>query len=139
MPSRDGQAGPVPASNAGEGHFHLFVYGTLRTGGVAAVKLVDCVLAGDAVIEGTLYDLTEFPALLLYGSIPIRGEVWRCPFPLLAVLDEYEGVDRGLFRRVAVMAGEFACWTYVAGPALARQLTPDRRLTHGEWPARVPA
>jgi gamma-glutamylcyclotransferase (GGCT)/AIG2-like uncharacterized protein YtfP len=135
--SGDGQAGPSPASDTGEGHFHLFVYGTLRSGGVAAARLADCVHIADAVIEGTLYDLAEFPALMLYGGTPIRGEVWRCPVPLLPRLDEYEGVERGLFRRVAVMAGEYACWTYVAGPGIARHLTPDRRLMHGEWPPRA--
>ena len=129
------EAGP----NGDNRWFHLFAYGTLRTGGEAAVRLAGCVHVKEASIEGTLYDLTEYPALLLYGATPVRGEIWRCPSPLLARLDEYEGVDRGLFRRVARMVDEFACWIYVAGPSLARQLTPDRRLSHGDWQPRAPA
>jgi len=126
-------------TNGDSGSFYLFTYGTLRTGGAAANRLAGCVRVTESSIEGTLYDLSEYPALLLYGTTPVRGEIWRCPPSALPRLDEYEGVDRGLFRRVARMVDEFACWIYVAGPALARQLTPDRRLAHGDWQPHAPA
>jgi gamma-glutamylcyclotransferase (GGCT)/AIG2-like uncharacterized protein YtfP len=118
----------------GDRHFHLFVYGTLRRNQSAADLLAGCVPLAEVAIEGTLYDLGDYPALLLYGTTPVKGEVWRCPVDLLPALDEYEQMDRGLFRRVGVMAGEYPCWTYVAGPALARQLTPDRRVDGDGWP-----
>jgi gamma-glutamylcyclotransferase (GGCT)/AIG2-like uncharacterized protein YtfP len=70
---------------------------------------------------------------MLYGSTKVRGEVWRCPLELLARLDQYEGVDRSLFRRVGVVASGIPCWTYVAGAALASRLTPDRRTDGGLW------
>jgi gamma-glutamylcyclotransferase (GGCT)/AIG2-like uncharacterized protein YtfP len=115
-------------------HFHLFAYGTLRKGsGVAASMLRDAELVGTGSVGGVLYDIDgEYPALVLYGSAPVEGEVWRCPVELLPVLDSYEGVADGLFRRVGVnvpVDGEdVACWTYVAGTALNRKLIPARRI-----------
>ncbi|MFS8636796.1 MAG: gamma-glutamylcyclotransferase family protein [Gemmatimonadota bacterium] len=117
--------------------FHLFTYGTLRRGGAAAELLEGCELVGKATVTGTLFDIDgEYPAMILAGPGTVEGEVWRCPTHTLARLDEYEGVAEGLFRRVGVRAGEWACWTYVAGPMLAARLTPDRRLDGGRWPGR---
>lgn len=117
--------------------FHLFVYGTLRGGGAAGM-LSQCVRVRDAAVAGTLYDVRgEHPALLLYGSTWIRGEIWRCPTSLLPRLDDFEGVSRGLFRRVGVQVGDVGCWTYVAGPALAPELTPARRIGSGDWLLRA--
>jgi gamma-glutamylcyclotransferase (GGCT)/AIG2-like uncharacterized protein YtfP len=119
------------------GSFHLFVYGTLRTGAGAAGVLADCELVATATVQGTLYDVDgRFPALMLYGTTPVHGEIWCCPSPLLPRLDAYEQVESGVFRRVAVRVDGHACWTYVAGPALAHELTPARRITSGDWLAR---
>ena len=125
---RDGDAGATR-----DGRFCLFVYGTLRSDVSAHPLLEGAEKVTDATVEGTLYDLVEHPALMLYGATPVRGEVWRCPLDLLARLDEYEGVERSLFRRVAVVASGIPCWTYVAGAALASRLTPDRRMDGGRW------
>jgi gamma-glutamylcyclotransferase (GGCT)/AIG2-like uncharacterized protein YtfP len=117
-----------------DGVFHLFAYGTLRRDGGQARILEGCAPVRDATVAGTLYDIDgRFPALVLYGDTPVRGEIWRCPADRLLVLDEYEGVDAGLFRRVGLRVDDTACWTYVAGPALARRLTADRRIASGDW------
>jgi len=116
--------------------FHLFAYGTLRSAEAPPPPLLQGARrVADATVQGTLYDIDgEFPALMLYGTTPVPGTVWHIPEAArLAMLDEYEQVDRGLYRRVAVEAGGVACWVYVAGPALASRLTPDRRLAHGVW------
>jgi len=118
---------------ARDGRFCLFVYGTLRSDIATGDVLASAERLTDATVEGTLYDLEEYPALMLYGSTPVHGEVWRCPLELLARLDEYEGAEHGLFRRVAVTAAGIPCWTYVAGAALASRLTPDRRMNTGHW------
>jgi gamma-glutamylcyclotransferase (GGCT)/AIG2-like uncharacterized protein YtfP len=126
-----------PAAAIEPGAIRVFVYGTLRAGGVAHDVLAGCERVGTAEVAGTLYDIDgRFPALVLYGSTSVHGEVWRCPDTLLGLLDEYEGVTSGLFRRVAVHVGEHACWTYVAGPALARKLTAARRVHGGDWAGR---
>ena len=111
-------------------HFHLFAYGTLRANGSAVSLLRDCECIGRFTIGGVLYDIDgEYSALVLYGASPVEGDVWRCPNELLASLDAYEGVESGLFRRVAAQVGGTACWVYVAGPRLSRMLTPARRIS----------
>jgi gamma-glutamylcyclotransferase (GGCT)/AIG2-like uncharacterized protein YtfP len=116
-------------------HFDVFVYGTLRRGGISHTVLDGARFVRDAMVQGTLYDIDgEYPALMLYGGTRVPGEIWRCPVPMLARLDRFEGVDTGLFRRVGLRVDGNACWTYVAGPALARRLTPARRLAGGRWP-----
>jgi gamma-glutamylcyclotransferase (GGCT)/AIG2-like uncharacterized protein YtfP len=115
---------------------HLFVYGTLRSGGGAAGLLHGCERVGTGTVAGTLYDLGAYPALVLDGEGRVEGEVWRCPAEALARLDEYEGVPEGVYRRVAVQVGGTDCWTYVAGPTLEPRLTPERRIRSGRWPVR---
>ncbi len=112
--------------------FHLFVYGTLLSDGAAVSLLAEATLVRRAEVAGTLYRTDPgFPALVLGGPGRVPGEIWRCPVPLLWRLDEYEDVAEGLFRRVALSVDGLACWTYVGGPRLSRQLTPDRRLQPG--------
>ena len=115
-------------------HFHLFVYGTLRSNGAGASLLADGELIGEGTVGGVLYDIDgAYPALVLYGETPVRGEICRCPSATLLTLDEYEGVADSLFRRIGVEVqmddgSVQGCWTYVAGPKLSRKLTPARRI-----------
>ncbi len=115
-------------------YFHLFVYGTLRSSGSAAWRMADCELVGPGTVGGVLYDIDgQYPALMVYGNAPVSGEVWRCPTRMLGLLDEYEDIASGLFRRIGVEAhlargGTLGCWVYVAGPKLARKLIPARRI-----------
>jgi gamma-glutamylcyclotransferase (GGCT)/AIG2-like uncharacterized protein YtfP len=141
-----GSTEPRPATAGGEAParrtrryrgkgFHLFTYGTLRRGGEGAALLKGCKPIGPATITGTLYDIDgEFPALVLAGTGRVHGEIWHCPAPVLARLDAYEEVASGLFRRVAALVEGVPCWVYVAGPMLARRLTPRRRIASGRWP-----
>lgn len=118
-------------------HFLLFVYGTLRGG---AGLLAGCERIASGTVEGTLYDIRgAYPALLPGGGGLVQGEVWRCPVSKLSDLDAYEGVEEGLFRRIGTRVGEHACWTYVAGPALGGELTPERRVVSGDWMLEVGA
>ncbi|MDX1673943.1 MAG: gamma-glutamylcyclotransferase family protein [Longimicrobiales bacterium] len=106
--------------------FYLFAYGTLRTdpGGL----LEGCERVATGVVRGTLYDLGEYPALILGGDDPVSGVIWRCPYPLLEALDRYEGTEAGLFRRVGIRVGDYPCWVYVAGPELGPRLLPETRV-----------
>jgi gamma-glutamylaminecyclotransferase len=121
--------------------FNLFVYGTLLSGSGADALLGDCERLGAGTVHGTLYDIDgRFPAIVLYGAASVRGEVWRCPAPLLLQLDRYEGVEEGLFRRVAVEpaladGAAVPAWIYAAGPALSRKLRQDARVPGGDWRA----
>lgn len=116
------------------GHFHLFVYGTLRSNGAGAALLADGELIGEGTVGGILYNIDDaYPAIILYGNTAVRGEVWRCPAASLLQLDEYEGVADGLFRRVGVEVAmsdgrRMGCWTYAAGPRLSRKLNGPQRI-----------
>ena len=73
---------------------NVFVYGTLRAGGsndigryVPAPQLV-----GQACIEGALYDLGDYPGLVLGRPGRVQGEVYRITPPVEAALDRLEGV-----------------------------------------------
>ena len=121
---------------ASPGTFHLFTYGTLKsaiTTPAGRELLRGCERVGEGVVSGTLYDAGEYPALLLGGEGTVEGEVWRCPAPLLRVLDRYEGVEEGLFRRAAVEVAGRACWVYVAGPGLGPRLRPGAIIESGSW------
>lgn len=112
----------------------IFVYGTLRRGGPAEALLRGCRWLGPAEVTGTLYDVGgRYPALVLEGATPVRGEVWSGPDEALERLDEYEGVEEGLFRRVVVEIGGEPCWAYVAGPALVPRLAASAVVEGGEW------
>lgn len=128
-----------PERGHATGGFHLFAYGTLRSDAISPAGrelLRGCERVGAGTVRGTLYEAGRYPALLLSGEDEVRGEVWRCPTELLPVLDRYEGTTDGLFRRAAVRVGEWACWVYVAGPALGPRLTPDARVSNGTWRGR---
>lgn len=84
-------------------------------------------------VAGTLYEAGKYPALLLGGEGRVEGEIWRCPASLLRVLDRYEGIAEGLFRRVAVEADGQVCWVYVAGPKLGPRLRPEAIIESGSW------
>lgn len=113
---------------------HLFVYGTLAGDGAAAGMLDGCERVGDAVVDGTLFDIDgEYPALMLAGADRVHGELWRCSAEHIHALDRYEAVERGLFRRVGVEVEGTGCWAYVAGPTLAKRLRPERRIRSGRW------
>lgn len=116
---------------------HLFVYGTLMADGGRAELLEGCERVRAASIPATLFDIDgRFPALMLYGTRPVHGELWRCPVERIHRLDEYEAVADGLFRRVGVEVEGIGSWTWVAGPKLAHRLEPERIITSGSWRGR---
>lgn len=97
----------------------LFVYGTLKSGGVRDVfsHLKDADLVNNQYkLEG--YKLVPHP----YGGYPclvrgvsneqVNGELWSIPYHYLSQLDLIEGVDKGLFRRVTRDGITFYMYNY---------------------------
>ncbi len=114
--------------------FNLFSYGSLRDPAKAQEIMPGSEPVGYGSVNGILYDIDgKFTAIILYGTTPVQGVVWRCPAQALAALDQYEDTDGGLFRRVGHEvtmedASTVPCWIYVAGPALRRKLVPEARI-----------
>lgn len=123
----------------------LFVYGTLKRGGVNHRLLAEAKFLGLGWTERKfrLVDCGPYPAMLEHTTEPmeIAGELYRIPESLLPALDELE--DEGtLYRRVVAtitpldFAGEpqpsVAAWTYLW---LGR---PDRfpLVAGSEWPIK---
>ena len=105
---------------------HVFVYDRRPIATQGALELEKI---RDATVRGTLFDVDGVgPALMLAGSSQVPGEVMRADTASLERLDARARVREGLFRRVGVQVGETPCWTWVAGPALAPRLAPERRV-----------
>ena len=91
----------------------LFVYGTLKRGDVRAYLLDNQTFIGEATTQPVyrLFNTGDYPALVEAAALgmtgrAIVGELWRVDALCLARLDEEEGVDEGLYRRVAIEMSE---------------------------------
>ena len=78
---------------------HVFVYGTLRRGEQRDISLLMPAprWVGQASVEGVLYDLGDYPGLVLGsdqqpGQEKVMGEVYEISDVLERLLDEIEGV-----------------------------------------------
>ncbi len=116
----------------------LFVYGTLRSDGPQA-GLLGARRRERAVVRGTLYRLPAgYPALDLAGDTEVRGElVHDVDDRLLRVLDRYEDVEGGLYRRAETDArvglDRVRCVVYVMDRPWERG---GREVPSGWWAAR---
>ena len=78
---------------------HVFVYGTLRRGEQRDINLLRLTprWIGQAGVEGVLYDLGDYPGLVLGidqhpGQKTVKGEVYEISDELERLLDEIEGI-----------------------------------------------
>lgn len=109
---------------------NVFVYGDERN---RAIDHVASERVADASVQGTLFDVDGVGlTLMLAGTDRIRGEIRRVKAADLDRLDARARVRDGIYRRVGVTIGENACWTWVAGPALAPRLAPELRVRPGK-------
>ena len=132
-----------------EGESLVFVYGTLRKGGVRALPMLapHSRDLGMAVIRGTLFDLGAFPGLVLgalghalgHDAGDVVGELYEVDGTTLARLDEIEQYfpDRpegSYYLRLpatVTQSGEtVSCWTYEIRP---ERFTLGPRVESGDW------
>lgn len=130
---------------------YLFVYGTLMSGMAASHLLSDIARpVGRGRVQGRLYDLGEYPALVPGGpGDTVWGEIYRILRPAnIRQIDRYEGFDPSrpapLYRREATWVtledgASLQAWAYVYNrrlPANARLLPSGdyRRAALGETP-----
>ena len=75
---------------------HVFVYGTLRRGEQRDINRLKPapVFVGQGWVDGALYDLGDYPGVLLDAAAGtrVRGEIYRIEPDLESVLDEIEEV-----------------------------------------------
>ena len=115
----------------------VFVYGTLRRGGLRAMPDVfpGAKFVGGASVRGRLYDLGEYPGLLLGESDSrVVGEVYEVDDATLDRMDAIEASDDYRRRRVEVSldTGGGECWVY------APERDPEfysrhKLITSGDW------
>jgi len=84
----------------------LFLYGTLKRGGVSHHLLAGQRFVGPARTQPAyrLHQLEGFPGMVAAaaGGRAVEGEVWEVDPECLARLDRWEGVGEGLYARAAV-------------------------------------
>lgn len=121
---------------------HLFVYGTLLPGMQASPLLADIARpAGRGRVQGRLYDLGEYPALVPgQPGEAVWGEVYQLlKPPAIEQIDRYEGFHpsrpTSLFRRETAWVtmedgARLQAWVYVYN----RPLPPNaRRILSGDY------
>ena len=120
---------------------YVFVYGTLRRGGVNDITRLDPApeFVGEGQVQGVLYQLGWYPGLRLGGgeAAPVRGEVYRISAQLEALLDRIEEVQDGphseYFKRVVpirVQGQSLACLLYEINP---QRTQGQPRIGQGDW------
>ncbi|WP_339102537.1 gamma-glutamylcyclotransferase family protein [Haloterrigena salinisoli] len=97
----------------------VFVYGTLTEPDRVAALLEDgpgeYEFVGPATLEGLHRVDGRYPTLVPGGSV--EGRLLSVDGPALERLDRYEGVERGLYVRVAVSGpDDRRVWIYVGDP-----------------------
>ncbi len=85
---------------------HVFVYGTLKRGGVNHGILAGQRFEGNANTEPAfrLHLLGGYPGMVavVSGGLSIEGEIWEVDGPTLARLDELEETALGTYARVPI-------------------------------------
>ena len=121
--------------------FRLFVYGHLQRGQVGYERLglvKNTQWLGEAQVQGRLYEIGDYPGLILDGEEVVKGELIAFDDTALwAALDDYEDCDRddpetSEYRRVEIdMLGGGRAWVYVYN----RSVDDLVMIASGRWAA----
>ena len=115
----------------------VFVYGSLRRGnaGAMSVRFPDATYVGEGKVRGSLFDLGEYPGLVLNGEDSIvTGEVYEVDDDTLDKLDKFELTSDYIRKQVEVEQGSerMDCWIYV--PERDPEFFADCELIEsGDW------
>jgi GrpB-like predicted nucleotidyltransferase (UPF0157 family)/gamma-glutamylcyclotransferase (GGCT)/AIG2-like uncharacterized protein YtfP len=120
-------------SNAKQNQY-LFVYGMLRTGGghSMADHARGSQFIGPAEINGSLYDMGDYPGLVLDSAGKVVGEIYEVNEEILKQLDEFEATSEYSRHTTEVSAaGEVSnCWVYTPDP---ERCSTARMIESGDW------
>ena len=120
--------------------FRLFVYGQLRRGEIGYRQLGlenRTEWLGAARVNGLIYDLGDYPGLVIGGEDIAHGELLGFDDPALwAILDDYEECDpdsstSSEYRReeIELLDAVGCAWTYVYN----RSVEQPRLIASGAW------
>ena len=128
---------------------HVFVYGTLRKGGVREVPRLYPAAPdlGAGTVRGRIYDFGAFPGLELDDQAElVHGEVYGVVDGMLAAFDAIEeywpdDYEASYYHRhrVAVTLADgrrLECWTYVFNP---KHFPLRHAIDSGDWIAHAAA
>jgi gamma-glutamylcyclotransferase (GGCT)/AIG2-like uncharacterized protein YtfP len=112
----------------------LFVYGTLLADAPQAGLLAGLARRA-ATTNGRLFRMPQgYPALVPGSEGEVTGELVASPGPRLGLLDRYEGLAEGVYRRVVIpvrsAGATLEAWAYVMPEAALRGGAPMRS---GRW------
>ena len=112
----------------------LFVYGTLKSGRAAHHMLAGSRYVGRAKTRPVyrLRDMGPYPAMVRdeADGMAVRGELWDVDDETLELLDEYEGIEEGLYERVEIALADGGS----AQGYLFRGEVPGGTASGEEWP-----
>ncbi len=111
--------------------YDIFVYGTLRRGGMYDNYLNGSELIIEKyILEGyALYDYQQwYPYMVLQANSSVVGDIYRVSESILPNLHELEGIDEQLFRFVYLEKQQ--CYTYLK---YDDDLTGMKYIEGGDW------
>lgn len=113
----------------------VFIYGSLRNGceRSMSVRFPEAKFTAAATVNGSLYDLGDYPGLLLSETdSPVMGEVYEVDDELLQELDDFEVSSNYLRRQVEISLGNQRQigWTYEPDPEFYSLRT---LIKSGDW------
>ena len=97
---------------------HVAVYGTLREGGSNDIRRFQPGIAqvGTTWLQGSLWDMGQWPGLQLDGCGPVLAEVYPLHPALEQQLDQLEALPQALARCPRVPAGDWLAWFRAGKP-----------------------
>lgn len=115
----------------------IFVYGTLKRRGINHQYLARQRYVGEArtVAGYCLYELDGYPGLVADATDQegVTGELWDVDDGWIKILDDFEGVPEGLYRRELVPLAEPSSQPSANAYVYARSVAGRRRLGSA-WP-----
>jgi len=117
----------------------VFVYGTLRAGGVRAISklFTEAVFIGLGTLPGRLYDFGAYPGFIAGSGSPVIGEVYMVDPAALSTMDDIERIADQMYLRtshtVTMATGSpRECWAYEVNPDIY-QLHDRDLIMSGDW------
>jgi len=116
----------------------VFVYGTLQRGEERSRFMEGCGLTNTFAVPGRLYDTGRgYPAAVfdIHSKDMVHGELYRMnnPAKKISELDQVEGGESGLFRRVELDYEGVRFYCYEPGSLLGECVNDGNRIRRGSW------